>query len=164
MTMKCQPLLKSQIDCLVFGVEGFILCNLWQEGEGTGEKKKGSKFLQLQFVTHWRVIVFGLLTAAACWQLWACTGFISMLHFFAKQIQINWRAWHEWTQHVFFLLMEYWIFSGEEGTRCSRWRTVKKHKDICLKNQERIKKLKGHPFCHTWGLLLTNWNSRKSSN
>lgn len=50
-TMKRQPLLKSQSDCLLFGVEGFVLCNLWQEGEGTREKK-GSEFLQLQFVAH----------------------------------------------------------------------------------------------------------------
>lgn len=53
MTMKRQPLQKSQSDCLLFGVEGFVLCNLWQEGEGTRKKKKkGSELLQLQFVTH----------------------------------------------------------------------------------------------------------------
>lgn len=85
MTMKRQPLRKSQSDCLLFGVEGFVLCNLWQEGEGTREKKKkGSELLQLQFVTHWKVIGFGLLTAAACWQLWAYPGLISMLRFSCK--------------------------------------------------------------------------------
>lgn len=40
MTMKRQPLRKSQSDCLLFGVEGFVLCNLWQEGEGRRKKKK----------------------------------------------------------------------------------------------------------------------------
>lgn len=43
------------------------------------QEKKGSKFLQLKVVTHWRVVEFGLLTAAACWQLWVCTGLISFL-------------------------------------------------------------------------------------
>lgn len=40
-TMKLQP---RQSDCLLFGVESFALCNLWQQGKRTRQGKKEASF------------------------------------------------------------------------------------------------------------------------
>jgi len=49
--MKHHTLQKSKSDRLLSWVEGFVLCNLWQEEEGTRQKKQHkNKSLQLQFM------------------------------------------------------------------------------------------------------------------
>lgn len=51
MMIKCQCLLKSQSDCLLFGEEDFVLCNPWQEASTRGKKSSSSFRLHEKLLT-----------------------------------------------------------------------------------------------------------------